>query len=86
MYLPVVCTEYRKHDKSTYFWLKVQTFCVKYQYVPVCTEYILFAYSCTNLSTFLKDTYQVHADSGGVHTFWFLILLCARQAAQPVCS
>ena len=39
MYL--VRTEYRKHDKSTYFRLKVRTFCVTYQYVLVRTEYIL---------------------------------------------
>ncbi len=36
-----VRTEYRKHDKSTFFRLKVQTIRVTYQYVPVCTEYIL---------------------------------------------
>ncbi len=40
MYL--VRTEYRIHDKSTYLRLKVQTFRVAYQYVPVRTEYILF--------------------------------------------
>ena len=40
MYL--VRTEYRIHDKSTYLRLKVQTFRVAYQYVPVCTKYILF--------------------------------------------
>jgi hypothetical protein len=39
-----VRTEYRNHDKSTYFQvrLKVQTFRVTYQYVPVRTQYILF--------------------------------------------
>ena len=83
MYL--VRTEYRKHDKSTYFRLKVRTFCVTYQYVLVRTKYILFCSFSYRFFTFRKGTYRVHADSGGVRTFGFLILLRARRAAQPVC-
>ena len=67
MYL--VRTEYRKHDKSTYFRLKVQLFVSHtstYQYV--LSTYFC-AYSCTDFSSFRKSTYWVHADSGGVRTF-----------------
>ncbi len=39
MYL--VCTNYILHDKSTYLRLNAHTFRVVYQYVPVCTKYIL---------------------------------------------
>jgi hypothetical protein len=63
-----VRTEYRKHDKSTYFRRKVQTFVVHtstYQYV---LSTYFFAYSCTDFSSFRKGTYRVHADSGGVPT------------------
>jgi hypothetical protein len=64
-----VRTEYRKHDKSTYFRLKVQLFVSHtstYQYV--LSTYFC-AYSCTDFSSFRKSTYWVHADSGGVRTF-----------------
>ncbi len=79
MYL--VRTEYRKHDKSAYFRLKVQTsmsYTSTYWYV---LSTYFFAYSCTDLSSFRKGTYLVHADSRGVRTFgsWFY---CAP-AGQP---
>ncbi len=73
--------EYRKHDKITYFWLKVQT-CVSHtsMYLYVLSTYF-FAYSCSNFFLFRKGTYWVHADSGGVRLFgsWFY---CAP-AGQP---
>jgi hypothetical protein len=67
-----VRTEYKKHDKSTYFRLKVRILFFTYQYVLVCTVVLstyYFAYSCAYFSTFRKGTYRVHADSGGVRTF-----------------
>ncbi len=71
MYL--VRTEYRKQNKSAYFRLKVRTFVSHTstnRYVP---STYFFAYSCFDFSTFLKGTYRVHADSGGVPILgsWF---------------
>ncbi len=79
MYL--VRTEYRKHDKSTYFRLKVQTFVSHTSTYKYVLSTYFFAYSCTYFSSFWKGTYQVHADSGGVPTLgsWFY---CAP-AGQP---
>jgi hypothetical protein len=80
-----VRTEYRKHEKSTYFRLKVQTFVSHTSTYRYVLSTYFFAYSCTDFSSFRKGTYRVRADSGGVRTFGFLILLRARRAAQPVC-
>ncbi len=84
MYL--VRTEYRKHDKSTYFRLKVQTFCVTYQYVPVRTEYILFCLLLYRLFYISKGYIPGTCWLWWSMYFWCLILLRARRAAQPVCS
>ena len=59
-----VRTEYRNHEKSTYFRLKVRTFSIPYQYVLVRTEYILFCLFSYRLFTFRKGTYRVHTDIG----------------------
>jgi hypothetical protein len=64
MYSESVRTEYRKHDKSTYSRLKVQTFCVSYQYVPVRTKYIfffLFLYRLFYISKHLEPLFSVYA-------------------------
>jgi hypothetical protein len=63
-----VRTEYRKHDKSTYFRLKVQTFVSHTSTYRYVLSTYCFAYSCTDFSSFRKGTYRVHADSGGVPT------------------
>jgi hypothetical protein len=81
MYL--VRTEYRKHDKSMYFRLKVQTFVSHTStYMYVLSTY-LFAYSCTYFSSFRKGTYLVHADSGGVCTL--VPDSIARPPGSPPC-
>ncbi len=69
MYL--VRTEYRNHDKSMYFRLKVQTFRVTYQYVPVRTSVLIL----------VPSTYLVHAGSGGVCTL--VPDSIARQQGSP---
>ncbi len=83
-----VRTEYRKHDKSTYFRIKVRTFkfCVTYQYVPVRTEYILFCLFLYRLFYISKGYIPGTRWLWWSTYFWFLILLRARRAAQPVCS
>jgi hypothetical protein len=77
-----VRTEYRKHDKSTYFRLKVQTIRITYQYVPVRTEYILyclFSYRLFFISKgYIPGTCWLW---WSMYYFWFLILLRARRAA-----
>jgi hypothetical protein len=82
MYL--VRTEYRKHDKSTYFRLEVQTIRVTYQYVPVRTEYILF----------LLILVQIFLHFERLHTWYMLTLVeyvllvpdsIARLPGRPVC-
>lgn len=79
-----VRTEYRKHDKSTYLRLKVQTSRVGYQYVPVRTEYVLFClflYRFSFISRgYIPCTYRLWLST----YFEFLILLRACRA-QPVC-
>ncbi len=88
MYL--VCTENRNHEKSTYhkksknFRLKVRTFCVTYQYIPVRTEYIL------SLLIFVPTF--LHFER--VHTVYILTLVeyvllvpdsIARPQGRPAC-
>ncbi len=72
-----VRTEYSNHENSTYFRQNIRTFVSHttddtstYRYV---FSTYFFADSCTDLSTFLKGTYLLHADFGGVRTFgsWF---------------
>ncbi len=84
MYL--VRTEYRNHDKSTYFRLKVRIFCVTYQYILERTEYILVLLLL--VPTFLHFL-RVH--TGYMQTLVEYVLLVpesiSRQqgpAAQPV--
>ncbi len=74
MYL--VRTEYRNHDKSTYFRLKHKLFVSHMTQIPVHAGtyrvHIFFCLFLYRLFYISKGTYLVHADSGGVQTFWFL--------------
>ena len=81
-----VRTEYRHHEKSTYFRLKVQTVRVTYQYVPVRTECILFCLFSYRLFFISKGYIPGTCWLWWSTYFWFLILLRACRAAQPVCS
>ncbi len=79
-----VRTDYRKHDKSTYFRIRVRTSVSHttddtstYWYVP---STYFFAYSCTDFSTFLKGTYLVHVE--------YVLLVpdsIARPPGRPAC-
>ena len=62
MYL--VCTECTLHNKSTYLRLKVHTFRVVYQYVPVCTKYVYLFLILYSISLISEGYIRVHANSG----------------------
>ncbi len=71
MYL--TCTEYILQNKSTYLRLKVHTFWVVYQYVPVLTKYNLLFLILYSIHLISEGYIRVHANSGWVRTLssWF---------------
>ena len=88
----LVCTWYIPFTTGTYWYiLKVQsmyqvhTFRDLYQYVPVCTRYILVHTLLYHICLHSEGCIPVHTDFFSVCTFDFRILLRPPPLGQPVC-